>query len=59
MNYEIRIDFRDGTFEVVTIEAATIAEAIQRAERIWSPATVESTTLLAIIDRSPAVALAF
>lgn len=59
-DYEIRIDFRDGTFEVVTIkEARSISEALQRAGRIWPPSDVEKTTLLATIDRLPAIALAF
>ncbi len=54
--YEIRVDHSAGS-DVVTIEAATIEEALQRASRIWSGTT--QTLLLCTISRHPQTFLAW
>lgn len=58
--FEIRVNYVDGTFEVMTVAASTIADAIHEATAIASPdSEVESTTLLGSIDRKPQTFLAW
>ncbi len=56
MTYEMRIDFSDG-FEIVSLEAASIEEALNRASKIWCGS--ESVKLLGTIDRKPQEFLAW
>jgi hypothetical protein len=57
---EIRVNYVDGTFEVMTVMASTIADANDEATAIASPdSEVESTTVLGSIDRQPQTFLAW
>lgn len=53
--YVVRVDLVDG-YEIVSLDAATIDEALQRASRIW-PRPI-SVTLVGTIDRQPQAYLA-
>ncbi len=58
MSYTFRIDFSDGTFEIVTIDGSPSIEAAKsRASMIWVVG-VESVSLVGMIDRAPQVFLA-
>jgi hypothetical protein len=56
LTYEIRVDHAEGT-NIVSLDAATLDEAVMRAGLIWS--APERVVVLATIDRSPQKCLAF
>lgn len=55
LTYVVRVDLVDG-YEIVELEAATIAEALQRASNIWCGGEVR---LVGTIDRAQQKALVF
>ena len=56
--YEFKITPPNEGSRVVKIEAATLAEAVHRAERLWCR-QMHPPILLCVIDRNPQEALAF
>lgn len=55
-DYEIRADYTDETYDVSTVPADSIGEALAIVRR--DPEVV-SATVLCTIDRAPAACLAF
>lgn len=54
--YEVRVDLADG-YEIVSLDAATIDEALARASKIWP--NPQQVRLLGTVDRQPQVFLAW
>ena len=57
-DYEIRINYEDDTFEVVTVLAWSLDSAVSRA-LTQNPDAVSATVLCSIDRRTQPIALAF
>lgn len=56
LTYSFRLDFSDGTFAVVSVDASSIAAALSLLGTVDD---CVGTTLLGSVDRTPQTALAF
>jgi hypothetical protein len=60
VNYEVRLNYSDGTFDVVTVSDPLVAshsEAVALA--LFENPGAESAIVLGVIDRQPQVCLAW